>query len=165
MIELTQGSMLALAFIVISWCVNAGIATPGQAAGIITSYITASTDIAFVSEVLLKMKFNCEGLRMISRILNFPTEAHTLSAQSDANAHHYRRLMRPCVPPTVKQPPSSSSLDATSGHNDSSGAGYVAGLEPEEELRWTRTIYLNKTKFVCRCVRNNAIMQCTRSTS
>jgi hypothetical protein len=66
-VELAQGAILAACFIFMSWLVNIGLATPGQAAGIIASYLSASSDIAFLSEVLMKMKFSSEGMRMIGR--------------------------------------------------------------------------------------------------
>ena len=55
--------------------------TRDQAVGIIQAFISGSKDIIELSAIALKMKFNSEGLRMISRILNFPTDAHTLAAQ------------------------------------------------------------------------------------
>ena len=67
MIELVQGAVLAACFVFMSWLVNMGISTPGQAAGIFASYLSASSDIVFLSETLLKMKFSSEGMRMIGR--------------------------------------------------------------------------------------------------
>jgi hypothetical protein len=49
--------------------------------GILQAFISGSKDIVELSAILLKIKFNSEGLRSVSRILNFPTDAHTLSEQ------------------------------------------------------------------------------------
>ena len=41
--------------------------------------LAGSKDIADLSSIIIKMKFNSEGLRSVSRILNYPTDAHVLS--------------------------------------------------------------------------------------
>lgn len=45
------------------------------------AFISGSKDIVDISSIILKMKFHSEGLRMVSRILNYPTDAHVLAAE------------------------------------------------------------------------------------
>ena len=67
--------------------------TKGQAAGLIQAFLTGSGDVVFLSEVMLKLKFCTEGLRMVGRILNFPTDAHR-SAGPSASSDKVSFLMK-----------------------------------------------------------------------
>jgi len=65
-IEMIQGSMLAGLFFFSAWLVNNKTFTNGEAVGIIQAFISGSRDIVEMSSIALKMKFNSEGLRMLS---------------------------------------------------------------------------------------------------
>ena len=58
---------------------NMGMATPGAIVGLITSFQSSSDNVLEVSRLILHMKFCCERLRNVVRILNFPTDAHVLA--------------------------------------------------------------------------------------
>lgn len=68
------GILMASAFMT-----NMGMATPGAIVGLITSFLSSSDNILDVSGLVLHMKFCCERLRNVVRILNFPTDAHVLA--------------------------------------------------------------------------------------
>ena len=78
-IELLQGFMLAGIFFTTCLMVNSGSMTQAQAVGIISAFIAGSADVIELSAIALKMKFCTEGLRMVTRIMNYPTDAHSLA--------------------------------------------------------------------------------------
>lgn len=68
------GILMASAFLV-----NTGMSTPGAVVGLISAFQSSSDNVLDVSKLVLFMKFCCERLRNVTRILNFPTDAHTLA--------------------------------------------------------------------------------------
>mmetsp|Transcript_16698 Transcript_16698/g.26776 ORF Transcript_16698/g.26776 Transcript_16698/m.26776 type:complete len:651 (-) Transcript_16698:71-2023(-) len=92
-IDFIQGIMLAGIFFASAIYVNNGTLTKGGAVGIIQAFISGSKDIIELSAILLKMKFNSEGLRMVCRILNYPTDAHSLALDMMAKEQMLKQCM------------------------------------------------------------------------
>ena len=90
-IELIQGVLLSLNFFISCLLVNTGNLSSARAVGVIQAFITSSGDIIDISSIMLKMKFQSEGLRMICRILNFPTDAHQMAEESQYKSETLKR--------------------------------------------------------------------------
>ena len=172
-IELCQGLILAGIFFATGSLVNDGRISKGQAAGLIQAYLTGSADVVFLSDVMLNLKFCTEGLRMVSRILNLPTDAHHLSSSCDDTTRFFIKHMhlrppasvgeaaRAASPPRAAMPPAPPASARASGAAGGGGDGAVAGAEPHDEswasdagaeeaarFEWMNTIMLRQTVLV-----------------
>ena len=134
--------------------------------GITTSLLDlhdlGTDDISKFSEIALKMKFCTEGLRMVGRVLNYPTDAHTLAAQAAKRANfmagtarrvmsdgagevtslRYANVQRNSTPLMLAASP-----DKTSGAPARSEA-LVGTREDEDKLSWLNTIFFEQTEHV-----------------
>lgn len=54
----------------------------GLASRVINAFKTGSSDVMSLAAIAIRLKFCSEGLRTVARILNFPTDAHTLADES-----------------------------------------------------------------------------------
>ena len=86
-IEIAQGLVLSGMLFVSCIMVNeawdwGGLlqpATSGTALVVISAFIAGSKDLLDLSAISLQMRFLAEGLREVSKILNYPTDAHTMA--------------------------------------------------------------------------------------
>ena len=117
-VELVQGQMLAAMFFVSAFLVNSGMMTKGQAIGILQAFISGSKDITDISGILIKMKFNSEGVRSVSRILNYPTDAHLLSARVQEKEEMLRARLQLGTAGTSRQTKGAPPLVRGAGSSD-----------------------------------------------
>jgi len=116
-VEFIQGCLLASFFFISTIVVNGNIVTKGTAVGVIQAFVTSSKDILEISAILLKMKFNSEGLRMIARILNFPTDAHQFAEEAESKLDSLHAHM------ALRRPPSSEHTSGTVSVERDGGRG------------------------------------------
>jgi hypothetical protein len=72
----------------------------GLVLGVINSFRTGSADLMRLGQIAIDLKFCSEGLRTVARILNYPTDAHTLADESDSKVllteYHIQSHLRAC---------------------------------------------------------------------
>jgi len=76
--------------------VNSGsfeTATPGTATIVIGLLFAATKDLTDLSVLALQMEFVTDGLRMVTRILNYPTDAHHMADEIDQRHEATDRCM------------------------------------------------------------------------
>ena len=93
-IEMIQGMLLAGLFFISTLMVNKKTLSNGEEVGIISAFVSASKDIVDISAIALKMKFNSEGLRVLSKILNLPIDAHVLVQEQHSKDDIIKRHMQ-----------------------------------------------------------------------
>jgi len=60
---------------------------------VLASWHVWGRQVVDISAMLIKMQFQSEGLRMIARILNFPTDCHQLACEASVHLHKLQSHM------------------------------------------------------------------------
>jgi ABC-type bacteriocin/lantibiotic exporter with double-glycine peptidase domain len=75
-VERVQGVLASSLFFIGTIPVDRGVLTPGVCLGIIIAFGRGSADILSLTNIFLRLKFCCEGLRNISRIVCASSYVH-----------------------------------------------------------------------------------------
>lgn len=75
-VERVQGLLLAGLLFIGTILVERGVLTPGVCLGVIIAFQRFSADILGLTNIFLRLKFCCEGLRNISRIVRASSYVH-----------------------------------------------------------------------------------------
>ena len=87
-----------------------------------------SADISTLSELVMRMKFSTEGLRMVGRILNLPTEAHAQAAQSKQRSAHFASTMHRLAAHTRRGSTGRGSADGVVAENGAVAAAAATSV-------------------------------------
>ena len=160
-IEYVQGLILAGLFFISAILTNtvtkredgsySNTLTKGMAVGIINAFTTSSSDIIDISNMFIKMKFQSEGLRMVARILNFPTDSHQLAEEASTSLAKTQSYMlshkvgdESPLPAPQRRPHTIQSPDGENAPVDKEEAE-----TSKDRLRWVDEIELKDAGFMC----------------
>jgi ABC-type multidrug transport system fused ATPase/permease subunit len=181
-IELLQGVILAIILAVTAYEVREGRLSTGGAVGLLNAFMTGTwashprkayallpeimltsllfliagtADITSLSQIALRMKFCTEGLRMVGRILNYPTDAHKIAHQMSLRTDYLLNYMQRCSAPDFSQKSpftdchqegyQEREYDEDQARDKSSPIGT---MEKEASLEWLNTVSLQGTRHL-----------------